>query len=68
MSDLEGMMMRQLVDNLREEVKRLERELTAATERNGNLSVELAAITAERDALRRENDAVRTLCDGRMAK
>ena len=29
-------------------------ELSAATERNGNLSVELAAMTQERDALRRE--------------
>jgi len=31
----------------------ISRELAAATERNGNLSVELAAVTQERDALRR---------------
>jgi hypothetical protein len=40
--------------------ERLETELTAACERNGNLSVQLAAMTAERDGWQRQ-------CDDRVA-
>ena len=38
-----------IISGLGEKIKQLETALAAACERNGNLSVELAAMTAERD-------------------